>query len=164
MPILKEFSRNIKDYKISSYKEYLEEDETYTSKAGFIYNQTHISEQINYEIQEALNMVKEQYCQDRKVSSDYIIKPFKEENESWIIINKNGNEDYVLLEDDEAKLINAVSSFKPITTDMLIDYNTIENIVIVDNAKQAYKQQEQLKNKTMILRHLFFCKEKKNNI
>ena len=54
-------------------------------------------------------------------------------------IDKNNNEDYMILEGEEVKLVNAVVELQPITAEMIVDYNTVENIVTLDNAKQEYQ-------------------------
>lgn len=143
----KDFVSNINDYRISpSNDENLSENTFATpSIVGFIYDKNHISNQINYEIQEALNMVKEQYCEAGEMPSDYEIRPAGEINEGWIIRHKNNNEDYMILEGEEVKLVNAVGELQPITAEMIVDYNTVENIVVLDNAKQAYQNKEQQK-------------------
>lgn len=146
IPILKDFATNIDNYKISTYnQEYLKEETVYRSETGIIYNENSISNQINYEIQEALNMVKVEYSKAGEALSDYEISSTGEVNQGWIIRNKNNDEDYMILDDEQEKLIDAVGELQPIVPDMITKYDTIENIVILDNAMQAYQNHEQIK-------------------
>ena len=146
IPILKDFATNIDNYKIATYnEEFIKEETTYHTNTGIIYNENRISSQINYEIQEALNMVKEQYCEAGETPLDYEINAAGDTNQSWIIRNKNNTEDYMILSGEEASLINAVGELQPVTPDIITNYTTVENIVVLDNAKQAYQNKEQQK-------------------
>ena len=146
IPTFKDFAANIDSYKIATYnEEFIKEETTYHTNTGIIYNENRISSQINYEIQEALNMVKEQYCEAGETPLDYEINAAGDTNQSWIIRNKNNTEDYMILSGEEASLINAVGELQPVTPDIITNYTTVENIVVLDNAKQAYQNKEQQK-------------------
>lgn len=137
IPTFKVFAANIENYRLAIPDI---TDSEHSIQEGLIYNPNSITDQINSEIQEALDLVKSEYCQNGSTPEDYEIRT-SGDNNGWIIRNKNTPEDYMLLEGDDYRLVNAVGDLQPVTSETILSYKSVENIVVLDNAKQAYKME-----------------------